>query len=52
MAVEISQVIGQYNTLHELIAAASIIASVPVFLFHHVLQRKFGKGVIIDALKG
>ena len=48
--VGISQFIGQYNTPHELIAAASIIASIPVFLLYLALQRKFEKGVTTGAL--
>ncbi len=37
MLVGINQFIGQYKTPHELIAATSIIASVPVFLLYLVL---------------
>ncbi len=52
LPVGISQFIGQYRTPHELIAAASIIGSVPVFLLYIVLERRFQQGVTQGALKG
>lgn len=52
LPVGISQFIGQYRTPHELIAAASIIGSVPVFLLYLVLERRFQQGVTQGALKG
>ncbi len=52
LPVGISQFIGQYSTPHELIAAASIIGSVPVFILYLVLERRFQQGVTAGALKG
>ena len=52
LPVGISQFIGQYATPHELIAAASLIGSVPVFILYLVLERKFQQGVTAGALKG
>jgi len=52
LPVGISQFIGQYATPHELIAAASIIGSVPVFILYLVLERRFQQGVTAGALKG
>jgi ABC-type glycerol-3-phosphate transport system permease component len=44
--------IGQYTSQYNLIAAASLIASVPVFLLYLALQRQFERGVAEGALKG
>ncbi len=52
LPVGISQFIGQYRTPHELIAAASLIGSVPVFLLYLILERRFQQGVAQGALKG
>ena len=43
--------IGQYNSEYQLIAAASIIASLPIFAIYLALQRQFEKGVTEGALK-
>jgi raffinose/stachyose/melibiose transport system permease protein len=44
--------IGQYTSQYNLIAAASLIACVPVFLLYLLLQRQFERGVAEGALKG
>lgn len=43
--------IGQYTSQYNLIAAASLIASVPVFFLYLALQRHFERGVAEGALK-
>lgn len=44
--------IGQYTSQYNLIACASLIASVPVFGLYLLLQRQFERGVAEGALKG
>lgn len=43
--------LGQYTSDYHLIAAASMIAAIPVFLVYLVLQRQFERGVAEGALK-
>ena len=43
--------LGQYNSEYQLIAAASIIASLPVFAIYLALQGQFERGVTEGALK-
>jgi raffinose/stachyose/melibiose transport system permease protein len=47
----ISQFIGQYSTPFELIAAAVMIASLPVFILYLLLHRYFERGVAEGAIK-
>jgi raffinose/stachyose/melibiose transport system permease protein len=47
----ISQFIGQYSTPFELIAAAVLIASFPVFILYLLLHRYFERGVAEGAIK-
>ncbi len=51
LPVGIAQFIGQYSTPHELVAAAVIIAAVPVFILYLVLHRYFERGVAEGAVK-
>ena len=43
--------IGQYTSEYQLIAAASIIASLPIFAIYLALQGQFERGVTEGALK-
>jgi raffinose/stachyose/melibiose transport system permease protein len=51
LPVGIAQFIGQYSTPHELLAAAVIIAAVPVFVLYLALHRTFEQGVTEGAVK-
>ncbi len=51
LPVGIAQFIGQYSTPYELVAAAVIIAAVPVFILYLVLHRQFQQGVAEGAVK-
>ncbi|MFN8519658.1 MAG: carbohydrate ABC transporter permease [Chloroflexota bacterium] len=51
LPVGIAQFIGQYSTPYELVAAAVIIAAVPVFILYLVLHRQFEQGVTEGAVK-
>ena len=51
LPVGIAQFIGQYSTPHELIAAAVLIAALPVFILYLVLHRYFERGVAEGAIK-
>ncbi len=44
--------LGQYTSEYQLIAAASIIASLPIFAIYLALQGHFERGVTEGALKG
>jgi len=44
--------VGQYNNSYNLIAAAVLIASMPVFVLYLALQGQFERGVTEGALKG
>jgi len=43
--------IGQYSTPHELVAAAVLLAAIPVFILYLVLHRQFEQGVAEGAVK-
>ena len=47
----IQQFIGQYSTPDELVAAAVLIALLPVFVLYLVLHRQFEQGVTEGAVK-
>lgn len=47
----IAQFIGQYSTPYELVAAAVLIAALPVFGLYLVLHRQFEQGVAEGAVK-
>lgn len=51
LPVGIAQFIGQYSTPYELVAAAVVIAAVPVFILYLVLHRSFEQGVAEGAVK-
>jgi len=51
LPVGIAQFIGQYSTPYELVAAAVLIAAVPVFILYLVLHRQFEQGVAEGAVK-
>lgn len=51
LTLGINAQIGQYTSDYQLIAAASIIASLPVFAIYLVLQGQFERGVAEGALK-
>ncbi|MFO1539129.1 MAG: carbohydrate ABC transporter permease [Chloroflexota bacterium] len=51
LPVGIAQFIGQYSTPYELVAAAVLIAAVPVFVLYIVLHRQFEQGVAEGAVK-
>jgi raffinose/stachyose/melibiose transport system permease protein len=51
LPVGIAQFIGQYSTPHELVAAAVLLAAVPVFLLYLALHRQFEQGVAEGAVK-
>ncbi|MBX3030499.1 MAG: carbohydrate ABC transporter permease [Chloroflexi bacterium] len=51
LPVGIAQFIGQYSTPHELVAAAVLMAAVPVFILYLVLHRQFERGVAEGAVK-
>jgi raffinose/stachyose/melibiose transport system permease protein len=51
LPVGIAQYIGQYSTPYELLAAAVIIAAVPVFALYLALQRHFEQGVTEGAVR-
>lgn len=51
LPVGIAQFIGQYSTPYELVAAAVLIVSVPVFILYLVLHRQFEQGVAEGAVK-
>jgi ABC-type glycerol-3-phosphate transport system permease component len=51
LPVGIAQFIGQYSTPYELVAAAVIIAAVPVFILYLILHRQFEQGVAEGAVK-
>lgn len=51
LPVGIASQIGQYTSKYNLIAAASIIAAIPIFVLYLVLQRQFQRGVAEGALK-
>ncbi len=48
----INSQLGQYTSDYHLIAAASIIASLPIFAAYLLLQTQFERGVAEGALKG
>lgn len=49
--VGIAQFIGQYSTPYELVAAAVLIASIPVIALYLVLHTQFERGVADGAIK-
>ncbi len=51
LPVGIAQFIGQYSTPHELVAAAVLLAAIPVFILYLVLHRQFEQGVTEGAVK-
>lgn len=51
LPVGIQQFIGQYSTPYELVAAAVLIAAVPIFILYLVLHRQFEQGVTEGAVK-
>ena len=51
LTLGINAQLGQYTSDYQLIAAASIIAAIPVFVVYLVLQRQFERGVAEGALK-
>jgi ABC-type glycerol-3-phosphate transport system permease component len=51
LTLGINSQLGQYTSDYHLIAAASIIASLPVFAIYLALQRQFEQGVAEGALK-
>jgi ABC-type glycerol-3-phosphate transport system permease component len=51
LTLGINAQLGQYTSDYHLIAAASIIAAIPVFLVYLALQRQFERGVAEGALK-
>ena len=51
LTLGINAQLGQYTSDYHLIAAASIIASVPVFVIYLALQKQFERGVAEGALK-
>lgn len=51
LPVGIASQIGQYTSKYNLIAAASIIAALPIFVLYLLLQRQFQRGVAEGALK-
>ncbi|CAN5469874.1 carbohydrate ABC transporter permease [soil metagenome] len=51
LPVGIAQFIGQYSTPYELVAAAVLIAAVPVFVLYLALHRQFEQGVAEGAVK-
>jgi raffinose/stachyose/melibiose transport system permease protein len=51
LPVGIAQFIGQYSTPYELVAAAVVIAAIPVFILYLVLHRYFEQGVAEGAVK-
>lgn len=51
LPVGISSQIGQYTSQYNLISAASLIASIPVFVLYLFLQRNFQRGLSEGALK-
>jgi raffinose/stachyose/melibiose transport system permease protein len=52
LPVGLSTQVGQYTSSYNLIAAAALIASFPVFVLYLVLQGQFERGVTEGALKG
>jgi ABC-type glycerol-3-phosphate transport system permease component len=51
LTLGINAQLGQYTSDYQLIAAASIIASLPVFAIYLALQRQFERGVTEGAVK-
>lgn len=51
LPVGVSSQIGQYTSEYHLIAASSVIASIPVFAIYLALQRQFERGIAEGALK-
>lgn len=51
LTLGINSQLGQYTSDYHLIAAASIIASLPIFAIYLALQRQFERGVAEGALK-
>lgn len=51
LTLGINAQLGQYTSDYQLIAAASIIAAIPIFSIYLVLQRQFERGVAEGALK-
>ena len=51
LTLGINAQLGQYTSDYHLIAAASMIAAIPVFVVYLVLQRQFERGVAEGALK-
>jgi ABC-type glycerol-3-phosphate transport system permease component len=51
LTLGINAQLGQYTSDYQLIAAASIIASLPVFAIYLALQRQFERGVAEGAVK-
>jgi ABC-type glycerol-3-phosphate transport system permease component len=51
LTLGINAQLGQYTSDYHLIAAASMIAAIPVFLVYLLLQRQFERGVAEGALK-
>jgi raffinose/stachyose/melibiose transport system permease protein len=51
LPVGIASQIGQYTSKYNYIAAASIIAALPIFILYLTLQRHFERGVAEGALK-
>jgi raffinose/stachyose/melibiose transport system permease protein len=51
LTLGINSQLGQYTSDYHLIAAASIIASLPIFAVYLALQRQFERGVTEGALK-
>ena len=51
LPVGISSQIGQYTSQYNLISAASLISSIPVFIFYLFLQRNFERGLAEGAIK-
>jgi raffinose/stachyose/melibiose transport system permease protein len=47
----IQQFIGQYSTPYQLVAAACLIAVLPIFVLYLVLHRQFEQGVTEGAIK-
>ena len=51
LTLGINAQLGQYTSDYHLIAAASMIAALPVFLVYLALQQQFERGVAEGALK-
>jgi ABC-type glycerol-3-phosphate transport system permease component len=51
LPVGIAQFIGQYSTPYELVAAAVIIAALPIVVLYLALGSQFERGVAEGAIK-